>query len=64
VTVNGEQRELGEGSRVVDLLAALDLAQRRVAVEVNKVLVRRAKYDTHELHDGDRIEIVTLVGGG
>ena len=45
-------------------LAPADLAPLRVAVEVNRELVRRADYADTTLHDGDKIEIVTLVGGG
>ena len=49
---------------VADLLAALSLDVRRVAVERNRLIVRRADFDTTALADGDELEIVTLVGGG
>lgn len=64
LTVNDQPRELPEGATVSALLAALALPSTRVAVEVNRALVRRAEHAGHVLHDGDRVEVVTLVGGG
>jgi sulfur carrier protein len=64
LTVNAEPRELPEGATVATLLAALALPSTRVAVEVNRQLVRRLQHAEHVLHDGDVIEVVTLVGGG
>jgi len=64
VTVNGESREVRDGASVADLVAQFQLAPERVAVEVNERLVRRAPYRETALREGDRVEIVTLVGGG
>ena len=64
VTVNGEQRELADNSSISDLLADLELPGTRVAVEVNKQLIRRAEHAEHTLKGDDQIEIVTFVGGG
>jgi len=64
LTVNGNPRELGDGATVTELLAALNLAEKPVAVEVNREVVPRARHAEHRLADGDRVEIVTLVGGG
>ncbi len=64
VVVNDEPTELPDGATVVDLLARLDLPGTRVAVEVNRALVRRADHAQCRLVQDDRIEIVTLVGGG
>jgi sulfur carrier protein len=64
VTVNDQPSDLPEASTVTDLLARLALPGTRVAVEVNRQLVRRAEHPTTPLHDGDRVEVVTLVGGG
>ena len=47
-----------------DLIATFQLTPERVAVEVNERLVRRAVYADTRLQPGDRVEIVTLVGGG
>ena len=64
IRVNGEWRDGAEGVTVAALLAAMSLEPRRVAVERNKQLVRRAEFDATVLADRDEIEIVTLVGGG
>lgn len=64
VTVNGEPLVLGGRETVAELIARLELTPPRIAVEVNARLVRRADYAATSLRHGDRIEIVTLVGGG
>lgn len=62
--VNGEERRLAEGATVAELIAGLDLGNVRVAVERNFEIVPRDRYHTTALADGDRLEIVTFVGGG
>lgn len=64
ITVNGDAETIAEGAALSDLLAKFGLAPQRVAVEVNEALVPRANYPAVRLEDGDRVEIVTLVGGG
>ncbi|MCG3126228.1 MAG: hypothetical protein CHACPFDD_01058 [Phycisphaerae bacterium] len=64
LTVNGEPAQLGDVATVADLVARLGLSPQRVAIEVNQTLVRRADYRDACLRNGDRVEIVTLVGGG
>lgn len=64
LTVNGEPAEHADELTVSDLLAERGLDPRRVAVERNKDIVRRANFDKTDLTDGDVVEIVTLVGGG
>ncbi len=64
ITVNGQPHELEQETTVAELLLRFDLHPQRVAVEVNEQLVRRADFAQAALHDGDRVEIVTLVGGG
>lgn len=64
LSVNDQDTELRDGATVADLLTHLALSGTRVAVEVNKRLVRRAEHATTVLQAGDRVEIVTLVGGG
>ena len=64
IFVNGEPRDVREGATVADLLEELGLAAKPVAVEVNRDLVPRQRHDEHQLAAGDRVEIVTLVGGG
>jgi thiamine biosynthesis protein ThiS len=64
VTVNDEPRALEAGATVADLVAALGLGPRRIAVEVNRAVVPRAEYTARRLADGDTVEIIHFVGGG
>jgi len=63
ITVNGEDRETADAT-VAALLESLGLARQAVAVEVNREVVPKAQHPTHPLREGDRVELVTLVGGG
>jgi sulfur carrier protein len=64
VTVNGETKELADGSTVHAMLVELALTEGPVAVEVNREIVPRATHASHLVREGDVIEIVHLVGGG
>jgi sulfur carrier protein len=64
IQVNDQPTELPAGATVSDLLTQLALPGTRVAVEVNRALVRRADHPATALKDGDLVEVVTLVGGG
>lgn len=64
IRLNGDDAAVPAGSTVADLVAARGLEPRQVAVEVNKLIVPRADHAQHTLSAGDRVEIVTLVGGG
>ncbi len=64
ILVNGETRAIREGATVLTLLADLSLPESRVAVERNRAIVRKADFGGTVLGDGDRVEIVTFVGGG
>ena len=64
VVVNGEPRKLAAGATALGLLQELGLEGRPVAVEVNELVVPRARLGGCVLQAGDRLEIVTLVGGG
>lgn len=62
--LNGDDREIALVSSVADLVAVLGLDPRKVAVERNLEIVPRSTYADTALADGDRIEIVTFIGGG
>jgi sulfur carrier protein len=64
VVYNGEPQVIDAETSVADFLAARKLDPRRVAVEINLNLVPRQKHAEVLLTDGDRVEVVTLVGGG
>lgn len=62
--LNGEERDVAGVVTIADLVAALGLDARKVAVERNLEIAPRSTYDDTALADGDRIEIVTFIGGG
>ena len=64
IHVNGEDREISAEATVSDLLQELGVTQPHVAVELNLEVVPRAQHSATALKDGDRLEVVTLVGGG
>ena len=64
ITVNSEARDIPEGTTVAALIEELGLASAICAAEVNKAVVPKASRAEHTLHEGDTVEIVTLVGGG
>jgi sulfur carrier protein len=64
IVVNGEDRQVPAGTTVLALIESLGLGGRKVAVERNREVVPRASHGTCVLADGDRLELVTFVGGG
>ncbi len=64
IILNGRDREIPSGTTVSGLLRELSLPETRVAVERNAEIVRKPAFDVTEIAAGDRLEIVTLVGGG
>jgi sulfur carrier protein len=64
IIVNGRAREAAEGVTIAEMLEELQLSDKPVAVEVNLQLVPKHRHAEHLLSAGDRLEIVTLVGGG
>ena len=64
LTVNGRERQLPAELSVPALLAELGVDRRMVAVALNGDVIPRATYDDVTVHDGDRVEVVRMVGGG
>ncbi|KAA8693491.1 sulfur carrier protein ThiS [Pseudomonas syringae pv. tagetis] len=64
IQLNGEPFELPDGETVAALLTRLDLAGRRVAVELNLDIVPRSQHVTAVLREGDQVEVVHAIGGG
>lgn len=62
--LNGDPFELPEPLTIAALLTHLGIDGRRVAVEHNEVVVRRAQYESVMVRDGDVVEVVNFVGGG
>ncbi len=63
LTINGEARELA-ATTLAALVKELGMKDDRVAVELNREIVRRERWTETALHEGDRLEIVHFVGGG
>jgi thiamine biosynthesis protein ThiS len=64
ITLNGDPYDLDQPLSVQELLERLNIDPRRVAVEHNMVIVRRAAFAATLIGDGDTVEIVNFVGGG
>jgi thiamine biosynthesis protein ThiS len=64
ILVNGEQRDVADDATLAELIATLDLADRRFAVEINETLIPRSAHAGHALRADDRVEIVQAIGGG
>jgi len=64
LVINGEDKEFSGISTLASLIAQMGLKADRLAVELNRDIVPRAKWSETNLKDGDRLEIVHFVGGG
>lgn len=64
IRLNGEPHELAGPRTVTALLSELGIDARRVAVERNEIVVKRAAYDSTVVEENDEIEVVNFVGGG
>ncbi len=62
--LNGEVAQVQGPLNLSTLLERFELQKRRVAVAVNEVVVPRSQFELHEIHEGDRIEVIQAVGGG
>ena len=64
IKLNGDSKDVSEGTTLLALVEQLSLAPERLAVELNREVVRRADWPGVTLSEGDRVEIVHFVGGG
>lgn len=64
ITVNGEIREVKDGITIRELIEILEIKVPNYAVAVGMDVVPKSEYETFRLKDGDKVEIVTFVGGG
>ena len=64
IAVNGQEQEVAPGTSVRQLIELLTPKGTACAAEVNQELVPRREQEKRSLKEGDRVEIVTLVGGG
>jgi len=64
ITINGENKVFSSTLTVSELLSEMGIDSRKIAVERNLHLIKRAEFDSATLNDGDEIEIINFVGGG
>ena len=64
VQVNGELKAIDDGTTITALLHNLHISLERVAVEVNLEILQRQEFEHRMLQDGDRVEIISFMGGG
>jgi sulfur carrier protein len=64
IILNGQEKPLAAPITIAALLQEMGLAERRVAVEVNREIVPRSRHGEFELKDNDRVEVVFAIGGG
>lgn len=62
--INGEERGFDEGITIEALLDLLGVERKGIAVEVNREVVPKSSHSEVALTDGDRVEIITMFGGG
>ena len=64
ILVNGETKQINAATSLQQLIGSLELSQQRIAVELNHEIIPNSDYPLHQLHAGDKIEIVRAIGGG
>ncbi len=64
VLVNGAAQTLEEGTTITQLLDHLQISRERVAIEINLEIMQREECDRRVLQNGDRVEIISFMGGG
>lgn len=62
--INGDSKQFSDNLSLADLILQLELPAVRIAVELNRVVIRRGEWSSTILREGDRVEIVHFVGGG
>ncbi len=64
IQLNGEPREVADNTTLSELLAALEMTQQRIAVEINLNIIPRSQHAETRLQAGDKVELVRAIGGG
>ncbi|MFL6275184.1 MAG: sulfur carrier protein ThiS [Blastocatellia bacterium] len=64
IVLNGEPKEIPASLTVTELIETLGLPSERLAIEVNRRIIRRADWPATTLAEGDKVEVVHFVGGG
>ncbi len=64
IIVNGESKEIVQGTTIAKLIDSLGVKVQVMAAAVNMEIVKKDKWDTHILHEGNKVELLHFVGGG
>ena len=64
IYLNGEPRTATKGQTILELLRSLEIDPQRVAIEMDRRIVKQPNWGSTELHEGAQVEIVQFVGGG
>mgnify|MGYP002700166923 FL=1 len=64
IIINGESRDFANGLTVMNVLQELSLEGKVMAAAINMEIVKQDTWDTHVIHDGDKLELLDFVGGG
>ncbi|MDH5436644.1 MAG: sulfur carrier protein ThiS [Gammaproteobacteria bacterium] len=64
IMINGKARAVENSCTVSYLINELGLADKRLAIEINREIVPRSAFEQHQLQQGDKVEIVGAIGGG
>ena len=64
IIINGASRDVPDNLSASELLLSLDLADKRLALEVNQKIIPRSTFASHAIQPGDKVEIVHAIGGG
>jgi len=64
IILNGQNKQIEQNTSVKQLLIELDLANKRLAVEVNQEIIPRCDFEKFNLNESDKVEIVQAIGGG
>ncbi len=64
IILNGKQTQIDENISIMSLLHSMNLAEKRLAVEINQAIIPRSEFATYQLNEQDKVEIVQAIGGG
>lgn len=64
ILINGESKEINHEINLIELLKQFSLPLERIAIELNKEVVRKKDWESIKIKEADKIEIVHFVGGG
>ena len=64
IILNNELDEVLDGITIKELLDDKKIKTKYIAIEINKKIIPKSSYHEHELREGDKIEIITAIGGG